>query len=140
MIVRIPDLGVAEAMVEPPGKAVAEPPEEAEALAEPPGKARAGPPGEAMAEPPGVAATEPPGETVAEPPGETAMAEAPSNKEGAVTSCSGVVKTEAPCDIFCSGLTVGELGAEAETRTDLIVAAGEAGADLPLFCPDFSEP
>ena len=124
-----------------------EPPEEAEALAEPPGKARAGPPGEAMAaspeeamaEPPGVAATEPPGETVAEPPGETAMAEAPSNKEGAVTSCSGV-ETEAPCDIFCSGLTVGELGAEAETRTDLRVAAGEAGADLPLFCPDFSEP
>ena len=150
---------MAEAGVEPPGKALADPPEEAVVLAEPPGGTMAEPPEEAMAEPPGRAEalvespeeemaellggaeSEPPGKTMAEPPGDT-MAEAPSSKEGAVTSCSGVVTTGAPSDIFCSGLTgiVGELGAEADTRTVLRVAAGEAGADWPLFCPDFSEP
>ena len=114
--------------------------EPGETVAEPPGEAVAEPPKEAMAEAPGGTMAEPPGETWAEPPDGTT--EAPSHKEGAVTSYSGVVTAEASSNMFCSGLTftVGEVGAEVETRTVLRVVAGEAGADWPLFCPDFSGP
>ena len=70
--------------------------------------------------------------------------------EEAATSCLGGETTAGNEDVegavkFCSEIWLaadkpGEGGAEADTRTVLRDMTGEAGADLPLFCPDFSVP